>query len=59
MYDDTEVLTVNEAATLFELAAPQLLHWARRGDIPALRSGTDYRFGRVALTQILSSADDE
>jgi excisionase family DNA binding protein len=60
MYDDTEVLTATEAATLFGLTAPRLLTWAKQGDVPALRCGTDYRFGRTALAQILlSSAGEE
>ncbi len=44
-----EVLTVGEAASLLRLDEDQVVQAAQRGELPARRIASDWRFSRLAL----------
>jgi excisionase family DNA binding protein len=46
---DDDVLTLEEAATLFKVSPAAIQAAAERGDVPGRRFGKDWRFSRLTL----------
>jgi excisionase family DNA binding protein len=57
--EETEVLTVDEAATLLRIKAEELVTLAASGDVPGRKLGDDWRFTRSALLKWLGNTDEE
>jgi excisionase family DNA binding protein len=57
--EETEVLTVDEAATLLRIKAEELVKLAASGDVPGRKLGDDWRFTRSALLKWLGNTDEE
>jgi excisionase family DNA binding protein len=51
---ETEVLTPEQAAELLQVEAAMLLELAERGELPARKVGSEWRFSRAALLDWLA-----
>ncbi len=57
--DVPDVLLVGEAAALLRVDEANLLEAAQRGELPARRIVSDWRFSRTALLAWLRASEDE